>query len=191
MATSQYIEAKARATIIEDAARIRRVLKDLDPKMLRELDKANRQAAKPIIQEAAKMTPEVTLSNWSGPFAKWKRRGEGTGRGDLIWDRADVVKGYKFKAGKRSSFNEYRALLQFRNENSAGAIFEQVGRKSTGKTPQGKAFIRNLMQRFPRTSRLMWRTVDEIGLDTLQQEIAKNYEAVRRQVQAKIGSGRI
>lgn len=187
MATSSYTQAKARATTIEDAARVRRALKELDPKLLRALDKANREAAKPIINEAAKLTPQNTLSNWSGPFAKWKRRGEGTGRGDLIWDRNDVIKGYKFKAGKKSSFNDYRALLQFRNENSAGAIFEQVGRKSKGKTPQGQAFIRNLMAKFPRTSRLMWRAVDENGLDILQQEIAKNYEAVRKQVQGKIG----
>jgi hypothetical protein len=186
MATSNYQTAKAKVAVMEDAARVRRALKELDPAILRALDKANREAAKPIINDAIALTPETTLSNWSGRNSKWKRSGE-KGRGTLYYDKADVVKGYKFRAGKKSSFSDYRALLLFKNMDPAGAIFEQVGRKSKGKTPQGRAFVRNLNQRFPRTSRLMWRAVDEGGLDTLQGKIAQNYEAARREVQAKIG----
>lgn len=186
MATSQFQEAKARASIIDDAARVRRALKELDPALLRALDKANREAAKPIINEAIALTPTDTLSNWSGSASKWKRKGE-SGRGTLYYNKADVIKGYKFRAGKKSSFSDYRALLLFKNMDPAGAIFEQVGRKSKGKTPQGRAFVNNLLQRFPRTSRLMWRAVDETGVDILQDKIAKNYEDVRKVVQARIG----
>ena len=182
---SQYQQAKARATTIEDAARVRRVLRDMDREILKELDKANREAAKPIIREAIQLTPEAPLSNW-GPNGKWKRRGEGTGRGDLYWNKKDVTKGYKFLAGKKSSFSEYRALLLFRNSDPAGAIFEQVGRNGTGKTPQGKAFVRNLLNKYPRTSRLLWRAVDETGLDILQQKIIQNYDDARRKLQRKI-----
>jgi hypothetical protein len=186
MATSQYQEAKARASILEDAARVRRALKELDPALLRALDKANREAAKPIINEAISLTPTDTLTNWSKAGAKWKRKGE-TGRGSLYYDKSEVIKGYKFRAGKKSSFSNYRALLLFKNMDPAGAIFEQVGRKSQGKTPQGRAFVRNLNQKFPRTSRLMWRAVDEAGIDILQNKIAQNYENVRKEIQARIG----
>ncbi len=186
MATSNYQTAKAKATVMEDAARVRRALKELDPAILRALDKANREAAKPIINEAIALTPDTPLKNWAAPNSKWKRKGE-SGRGSLYYDKSDVVKGFKFRAGKKSSFSDYRALLLFKNMDPAGAIFEQVGRKSKGKTPQGKAFVRLLNEAYPRTSRLLWRAVDEKGLDILQADIAKNYEIARREVQAKIG----
>jgi hypothetical protein len=151
--------------ITKDAAKARRLLKEHAPKALNALDKANREAAVPIINYAKSITPsgDLPLSGWAG----------GTGR--LKWRTADVQKGFKFRAGKKSSFSDYRALLQFRSLDPAGSIFEIAGRKSDGTTPQGKAMIKNLNERYPRTSRLLWQAHDEKGETELIKAITDNY----------------
>lgn len=176
MATSQYQEAKARASIMEDAARVRRALKELDPALVRALDKANREAAKPTIQAAQRFVEEVPY-----PLYGWVHKGR-TG-----WDAAAIRRGFKFRAGKSKRGQVFRNLLEFSNTNAAGAIFEVTGRKSAGRNRPD--FVTKLNNAYPRKSRLLWRAVDETGMEVLQSEISQNYEIVRRQVQSKIGGG--
>lgn len=157
---------------LESADRVRRQLQLLDKTLVREMDKANREAAKPIIERAKEFVPEVPLSNWKK--YQWRRRGEGENA--LQWDANTVKKGFKLRAGKKSSYTNKKALLQFRSLSGQGTIFEIAGRgKSQGYTPQGKAMVRNLLRKFPHTSRALWRSVDEIGLTELQKAIIKNY----------------
>jgi hypothetical protein len=114
----------------------------------------------------------VPLSQWAK--YGWSRRG--SGQGELNWDKKKIFDGYKFKAGKKSNFTGVRTLLRFTNESPAGSIFEVAGRgKSTGKTPQGQAFVKNLLNQFPRTSRLVWQAMDDIGADELREKIIENY----------------
>lgn len=176
-----------KAVVDDGVYQTRQLLRKADRKSVDALDKANREAAKPIIDYAKKITPEAPLSQWAK--YGWSRRGEkvevnrGTKKnpnigleGALDWNRNDIWKGYKFKAGKKSNFTGVRTLLRFTNESPAGSIFEVAGRgKMKGKTPQGKAFVRNLMRNFPRTSRLVWQAVDDMGADELREKIIENY----------------
>lgn len=159
--------ANANFDVTKDAAKARRLLKEHAPKALSALDRANREAAKPIINYAKSITPS------QAPLSNWGRLG---GKGRIGWETGKVQAGYKFKAGKKSSFSDYRALLRFRNESPAGAIFEIAGRgKSRGTSPQGVAFIKNIEAKFPQTSRLIWRAHDDVGADELIKAIKDNY----------------
>jgi hypothetical protein len=162
--------------VLKDAAKVRRLLKQFAPEMLRAMDKANREAAKPILNDAkAFVPPEAPLTNW----------GKSTGK--LRWNDAEIKKGMVFRAGKKSSSKEYRALLQFKNQSRSGAIFEILGRRTPNpKTPQGKYFVDTIQRKYPRKSRLIWRAVDETGIDTLLADIVQNYETARSQLNNRI-----
>ena len=172
--------------VIEDAAKIRRILQASAKDILLALDRANREAAKPILQKSKDFVPNETLSQWMK--YGWSRRGDG--QNALAWDKTEIEKGMLFRAGTKSKYSDYRALLQFKNTSGTGAIFEMAGRgKFQGKTPQGKAFVRNLDKKFPRKSRLIWRAADEVGLQILRQKIIDNYEVARKELQARIDRG--
>jgi hypothetical protein len=168
-------ETKAGQEVIKDAARVRRQLRAFAPEVLRALDKANRTAAKPILDQAKNYVPEVPY-----PLYGWVHNGR-TG-----WDAGTIRKGFKFRAGKKSRSSDYRALLEFANTSVNGAIFEQVGKNSRGrKRPD---FVTKINNAYPRKSRLIWRAVDEGGLDKLRGAIARNYETARQQLQLKLDS---
>jgi hypothetical protein len=168
-------ETQAGQAVIQDAARVRRQLRAFAPEVLRALDKANRKSAQPILNDAKGFVPDVPY-----PLYGWVHRGR-TG-----WDATTIRKGFKFRAGKKSSRSDYRALLEFANTSVNGAIFEQTGKNSRGrKRPD---FVTKLNNAYPRKSRLIWRAVDEGGLDDLRNEIAKNYEVARQQLQLKLDS---
>lgn len=152
------------ATVIRDAAEVRRILRQVDPTLIREVDKANRQAAKPILAYAKNLVPS------RAPISGWEHSGR-TG-----WNSQAVQKGMVFRAGTRSRSSQYRSLLEFRQNNTAGAIFEVLGRRKQPRTAQGRRFLDVVQRRYPRTSRLLWRAVDEMGLERLQHEIKANYE---------------
>lgn len=151
------------ATVIRDAAEVRRILRQVDPILIREVDKANREAAKPILAYAKNLVPS------RAPISGWEHSGR-TG-----WNSLKVQKGMVLRAGTRSRTRQYRSLLEFRQNNTAGAIFEVLGRRKQPRTAQGRRFLDVIQQRYPRTSRLLWRAVDEMGLDRLQEEIKANY----------------
>jgi hypothetical protein len=169
-------ETRAGQAVIKDAARVRVLLRSMAPDVLRALDKANRKSAQPILDQANRYVPEIPY-----PLYGWVHNGR-TG-----WDATKIRKGFKFSAGKKRKGSDYRALLEFRNTSVIGAIFEQVGKTSRGqKRPD---FVTKLNNAFPRKSRLIWRAVDEMGLEELRNNIAKNYEIARKQLQARIDSG--
>lgn len=161
-------------TLLRDAAQVRRILRQVDPTLLKEVDKANREAAKPILAYAKSLVPS------RAPISGWQHNGR-TG-----WDSVKVAKGMVMRAGKRSSFSDYRSLLEFRQNNTAGAIFEVLGRRKTPRTEQGRRFLDVIQNRYPRTSRLLWRAVDDMGLERLQDEIRKNYERAYVSINRKL-----
>jgi hypothetical protein len=148
------------------------------PDLLREIDKANREAAKPILAYAKSIVPN------QAPISGWEHTGR-TG-----WNSAKVAKGMVMRAGKKSSFSSYRSLLEFRQTDTAGAIFEVLGRRSRPETEKGRRFLDVINKRFPRTSRLLWRAVDEIGLDRLQAEIKENYRTYEAQLNVRLENAR-
>lgn len=161
---------------IENAAAVRRLMREAAPEFLKELDKANREAAKPILAYAKGLVPD------QAPISGWQHNGR-TG-----WNSANVQKGIVARAGKRSSFADYRSLLEFRQMDTAGAIFEVLGRKSRPTSEKGQRFLTVVENRFPRVSRILWRAVDDIGLTTLQHEIVENYKTFEAKLNMKLES---
>jgi len=158
---------------IDNAASVRRQLREAAPDLLKEIDKANREAAKPILAIARAYVDTVP-----GPLYGWLHNGR-TG-----WNANDVRKGMKFKAGRKVRGSEYRALLLFQQENTAGAIFEVTGRKSKGRNRPD--FVTKLNNAYPRRSRLLWRAVDEQGIDIIQNEIIENYRSFEVKLNARL-----
>jgi hypothetical protein len=159
---------------IDNAASVRRLMRDAAPDLLKEIDKANREAAKPILAYAKSIVPN------RAPISGWAHAGR-TG-----WDSGKVAKGMVLRAGKRSSFSDYRSLLEFRQTNAAGAIFEVLGRRGQPKTEKGRRFLDVINKRYPRVSRLLWRAVDDMGLNRLQNEIVQNYRSFEAKLNARL-----
>ena len=159
---------------IENAAAVRRLMRQAAPDLLKEIDKANREAAKPILAYAKSIVPN------NAPISGWAHNGR-TG-----WNSQAVQKGMVFRAGRQSRTSDYRALLEFRQNNAAGAIFEVLGRKGQPKTEQGRRFSDVIKKRYPRVSRLLWRAVDDMGLNRLQQEILENYRSFETKLNARL-----
>lgn len=123
--------------------------------------KKMKTAAKPLIADARGLFPNTT------PLSGW---GTWTGKsGKLItdaggYDPARVDKGvkvaFKGSANKRNINPNVVPLLTLRQVTNAGVIFDMAGKKNAGKTPQGRAMIRELMGIRP-PSRAMWEVVEK------------------------------
>jgi hypothetical protein len=159
---------------IENAAAVRRLMRQAAPDLLKEIDKANREAARPILAYAKSSVPN------SAPISGWAHSGR-TG-----WNSGKVQKGMTFRAGRQSRSSSYRSLLEFRQNDTAGAIFEVLGRRGQPKTEQGRRFLDVIRQRYPRVSRLLWKAVDDMGLDRLQNEIIQNYKTFELKLNARL-----
>jgi hypothetical protein len=120
------------------------------PKELRNETRRNiRRAAAPIKAQAQANIPTVALSNW--------RNWQG---GRLSWDAGAARKGVSLAIGGGRQTDELWRIVTLSQKSAPGSVFEVAGRKSGGKTPQGKAFIRGLNAKHGRASRALWRAVD-------------------------------
>lgn len=183
MRSTSFQQRQAKAIVDRGVYQTRQILRKADADAVRALDKANREAAKPTIDYAKTITPEVSLSQWSK--YGWSRRGSGLG--ELNWDKSKIMRGYKFLAGKKSSFTGVRTLLRFANTSAAGSVFEISGRgKAKGRSPQGRTFVNNLNRKFPNPSRLLWKAVDEVGNEELRDRIIQNYNELIDKYNAEI-----
>jgi hypothetical protein len=181
--STTFQQRQAKAIMDQGIYQTRQILRKADRDAVNALDKANREAAKPTIEKAKDITPDVALSQWSK--YGWSRRGSGLG--ELNWDKSKIMRGYKFLAGKKSNFTGVRTLLRFANTSAAGGMFEIAGRgKSQGTSPQGKAMVRTLNRKFPNPSRLLWKAVDEVGNEELRERIIQNYNDLIDKYNAQI-----
>lgn len=162
---------------IENVREVRKIISQLAPEVKKALDKANREAAAPLLTLARNNFPESPMRNWG----KWTdKRGR-----DLSYNAAEVRKGIKIKAGKRSKKSAWSAVTQIQNTTPAGAIFEMAGRKTND-----TQFTRNLQSIFfvsiKGLSRGIWKAIKEYPITKYQAEVLKNYEEAVKQTQRKL-----
>lgn len=157
---------------IENVAKVRKIISQLAPEAKKALDAANRAEATPLINLARSYVPDLPLSNWT------------TGR--TAYNQAEVKKGIKVKAGKRSRRSPWSAVTQLRNDSVAGAIFELAGTKSPD-----SVFAQNLNAKYPfqgRVTRVIWQAVKNYPIRKYQEAVLKNYDEavviVQRQLDA-------
>jgi hypothetical protein len=155
-----------RASVQSDVRLTRAKLRKFAPEVLKELDKANRKASKPVIDKAKRAVPpnELQLTNWA--------KG-----GRYQWDSGKVKRGIKVKQDKRRRGYRYSALLAFYNDTAAGAIFELAGTAQPG-----SLFNRELTVRFGAAPRLLWRVLDNQEFRKIQAEILNNYYEYEKKV---------
>lgn len=131
---------------IDGAAAAIKTLGKVDPELRKAVIKSLKTAAQPMEESARRLLPATRpLSNWE----KW--------RGG--YDPKKVARSIKvaFRGSKVKGARDPDKipLLTLRQKDAAGAIYDMAGRRSTGNTPQGQAFIRNLNRQGP-ASRYMW-----------------------------------
>jgi hypothetical protein len=162
---------------IENVAQVRRIIAQLAPEAKKALDKANRAVATPLLGLARSNFVDSPMANWG----KWT---DARGR-DLSYKAADVRKGIKIKAGKRSRRSPWSAVTQLVNETPAGAIFEMAGRKT-----DSTAFTRNLNAIYfvnnNGVSRGIWKAIKEYPISRYRDAVIKNYEDAVKVTQAEL-----
>jgi hypothetical protein len=137
-------------------------LRKVEPDLARMLPREMRHVAKPVVQTARALIPaQRPLSNWGqwGERLDWSRKAV-TG----ISATTDVRAG-KYSKGQIN-------LLAITQKNPAGAVFENAGRHPDAQTARGRAFIRNLENKYgaPDKGRYLWPAV-EANLGMLHNEL--------------------
>lgn len=143
----------------------------------KELAKAARarikDAAGPLVQNARRFVPT------GSPLSHWKA---GRGDGWSATARSRITAKVATKAGRRSEI----PLLRIVQNDKEGSIFDMAGRKSSGNTPQGRAFITSLNRRYGSASRSMWRGVPTI-ISTVETNLQLAVKDLEEQLDRRLG----
>lgn len=139
-------------------------LKLFDVETYKALNKELYGEMKKLVQETRTDAPATR------PLRNWKAYEGGTSRWGnvLAFDPRAVRMGVRSKIGpvQNKALNTRERAFFLIEGNPAGAVYETAGRKTKGRTPQGRAFIRNLEAKsgitvIGRQGRLVWKNVIE------------------------------
>ena len=160
----------------------KKLLKEFDPELRKAMDKEIRDSLKPLARRAQGIVPSAPLSNWTKPP---EHPGDKSWKGYRVWDPENVRKGIVVRqGGKRKRGSSTVSMWRFANRNSAGSIYELAGRASSGKTPQGRAFIRNLNAAQGKASRLIWRVWSKENAENkIENHVFKTVNEYERKLQ--------
>lgn len=155
---------------------VQRILQKIEPELKKQAQKSVKAAAGPILTAARANVPDQALShwkNWNGTTRRWDpariRR-----RLTIVTPRA--------RPGKRFT------IVALQQKDAAGAIYEMAGRKSSGRTPSGKAFIANLNALHGPAGRAGWRAIDSAG-PQVKQALQQAIEDTVKTLQGAVGGG--
>lgn len=161
-------------------------LKQFDKDTLKALNKELYAEMKKLVQETRQDAPTQT------PLGNWKPYEGGASR----WGNAIAFQPRKVRMGVRNKIGPVRNKANNTQERAyflleqdpAGAVYETAGRKTPGRTPQGRAFIRNLEAKsgitvIGKQGRLIWKNVIEN-----RDEVTANLAGVVRKYEAIINA---
>lgn len=161
---------------------LKRLMREIDPEIRKRMDKEIRSLAKPIADSAKAHAPATVMSGWMDERwqGKWAKR---------RYDRSKVAKGISIRqGGKRTRGSVTKVAWKVTNKSAPGSIYEVAGRKSAGKTPQGRVFIGNL-NRDGKASRLIWDAFErEGGERKFNSGIAEIIHRYESELKARINS---
>jgi len=151
----------------------KKLMKELEPELFKEMDKALKGKLAPIIQRAKNLTPvSRPLSNWKTPHNPYSRpsyspHGKRWDYGRLEWDTFQAKKQIVVRAGSRRARGKAtRAIYQLQSNNPANAVFELMGR---GKSREW--MIGNVGRRFPGTGRVLYRAFDQENGQDVEKDV--------------------
>lgn len=176
----------------------KRLMRELEPEALKEMDKEVKAALNPIRDRARSLVPTVPpLSHWnravnrpgSRPqYSPWGRRWPYS---RLEWNTSEARSAISVRAGGQRKRGEVtRAVYQLRSNNPAAAVFEIMGR---GKS--NVPMVANVRRRHggPSPGRIMYRAWDETRGDRVVEKvrgILKAYESDFQRRLDGVGDGR-
>jgi hypothetical protein len=142
-------------------------MRELEPDLLKELNKEVRKQLEPVIALAQRKTPlQLPIRRWKTPanpntrpsYSPYGRRWD---YARLEWDgtkaREQIILRQKSKR-KRGSVD--RTIYQLQSNNPANAAYELMGR---GKSKVH--MVGNVSRKFPGTGRVLYRAYDQLGGD--------------------------
>lgn len=137
------MEFKNGPYVVTGVREFNRLLRQFEPETVRRTQRDIRKAGDPIISHAVRIV-NSSLRYGDRPMRNWGRGGR------LGWNTAAVVRGFKIGAGGRYVKQTHTwPVMEFRQTNPAGALFDWAGRNgeyvdARGRTGRGVAFINNL-----------------------------------------------
>lgn len=169
---------------IEGLDKLRSELRELDPELVKLMDKIVREYDKTLISKVNESFPTGTEEQF---LSGWLHNGR-TG-----YNKAAVDKGTRVTQGKRKRGSEFKVLKQISQATAAGTMFDRVGRKGSPKVePWGELFIDALKDNFGGFNyrygtRALWRGFSLWGgyekyNDTIINEYEKAVQAFENRV---------
>ena len=152
----------------------KKLMRELEPELLKEMNREIREQLKPIAARAQSLIPSSPpLSGWgrsvsrAGSRAQYSPWGRRWNYSRLEWNSSEAKSSIVIRqGGGRAKGQASRAAWQIRSNNPAAAAFELMGR---GKS--NVAMVRNVERRFPGTGRILYRAFDSVGGQRIQQEV--------------------
>jgi hypothetical protein len=169
---------------VDGIQELRKALGQFAPDIKKQLDKANREASRPLIAFGKQNMVSIPMTKWF--TSGWNDNGR-----DLRWDKATADKGIKIKMRGKSKRSEWSSVMQFRNESAVGAIFEAAGRKNKPTTVGGEQFIKNTQRWFyvkgNGLTRGIWKAFfKDFGSGRFVDIVMKNYQEAEDALQKRL-----
>jgi hypothetical protein len=155
-------------------AATKKLMRQLEPDLLRDMDKTIKGQLDPIVAKARLLTPtQAPLSGWNRrPFAPGSRPsyspyGKRWDYNRLEWNTSEAKQKIVIRQpGRRPRGSLTRPIYQLQSNDPANAVFELMGR--------GKSrvwMIGNVGRRYPGTGRVLYRAFDTAGGKDITKEV--------------------
>lgn len=152
----------------------KRLMRELEPDLLKEMNREIRDQLKPVQTRAQSLIPaSPPVSGWGrsvnapGSRSSYSPYGRRWDYSRLEWNSAEARKGIVIRqGGARGRGRTTRAAWQVRSNNAAAAVFELMGR---GKS--NAAMVRNVGRRHSGTGRVVYRAFDSVGGPRIEQNV--------------------
>jgi hypothetical protein len=151
---------------IRGLAATQKLMRELEPDLLKEMNREIRTQLEPVAVRARHLIPSVApLSGWERGVKRPGTRpstsvyGKRWDYARLEWNSSDAKSGIKIRqGGRRGRGRLTSAAWQIRSDDPAAAVFELMGR---GKSRAN--MVRNVGRDFPGTGRALYRAFDSLG----------------------------
>lgn len=136
-------------------------LKLFDEQLYKDINKELQREMYKLVKVARSLTPTTS------PMTNWNTDGGGKWGNEIGFDPAKArsrIRSQSKAVRPKNSTTKERVYLLLNDR--AGAIYETAGRKTQGKTPQGRQFITNIenysgMVVIGKQGRVAWKAVNE------------------------------
>lgn len=149
-------------------------MRELEPELLKDMNRQIRQELEPVAQRARSLIPSSPpLSGWGrsvnspGSRRSTSPYGRRWDYSRLEWNSSEAKSSIVVRqGGGRSRGRADRAAWQVRSMNPAASAFELMGR---GKS--NHPMVRNVGRRFPGAGRVLYRAFDQVGGDRIERNV--------------------